>query len=219
MRRWWALVLVLSCAVACSNETSDEDDSESSEGAQTAGGDGVVYFHGMSKLGFSRTAIATALPESDWVAPQLSDAALQSTTPPASVSSFLQTKDRVTAAGYSLGRAPVLSLMKAHATHLVRAVLIDPTYDGSSVLGSGVGGAITKVWLDGDEERTFMLVYGDVTKQLHGEASFMRALDGHPRAQLCYVAGDHARFRQDDMTAALVAHDCAELATLIRASR
>jgi len=219
MRRRGALLLLFSLVAACASETSSDDDTDSSEGAQTAGGDGVVYFHGMSKLGFSHAALRDALPDTDWVAPQLSDAALQSTSPPAAVSSFLDTKDRVTAAGYSLGRAPVLSLMKANATHLVRVVLIDPTYDGSSVLGSGVGGAITRAWLDGDDDRTFMLVYGDVTKQLHGEASFVHALDGHARAQLCYVPGDHARFRQDDMTAALVAHDCAELATLIRASR
>src|ERR1043165_7969549 len=114
MQRRWALLLLFSVVAGCASETSDDDDTDSSEGAQTAGGDGVVYFHGMSKLGFSRTAIKTALPDGDWVAPQLSDGALQSTTPPAVVSSFLETKDRVTAAGYSLGRAPVLSLMKAN---------------------------------------------------------------------------------------------------------
>ena len=91
-----------------------------------------------------------------------------------------------------------------------RAILIDPTYD-SYTFGRGVGGSVAKAWLDGDEERSFMLVYGDVTKQLGGEQSFMRALSDHPRAQLCYVRGDHARFRADDMTAAIVAKDCDDL--------
>jgi len=38
------------------------------------------------------------------------------------------------------------------------------------------------------------------------------ALSSHARASVCYVRGDHERFRQPDMVAALVAKDCADLA-------
>lgn len=205
-------VVASSTLAACASDPSDDEEEDgSSEGAQTVGGDGTLYFHGMSHLGFTRTALRATLTGTDFLAPSMSDGELQSTTPPRSVATFIENKDRVTAGGYSLGRAPVLSLMKNDAKHLVRTVLIDPTYDGSSALGRNVGGAITKQWLDGDDERTFLLVYGDVTKSLGGEQSFVRALADHPRAELCYVPGDHARFRADDMTAALVAKDCADL--------
>ena len=40
----------------------------------------------------------------------------------------------------------------------------------------------------------------------------MTALSSHARASVCYVRGDHERFRQPDMVAALVAKDCADLA-------
>jgi len=208
-----AVAAVASSLAACASDAADDDLEEdgASEGAQTVGGDGTLYFHGMSKLGFTRTALRATLTGTDFLAPSMSDGELQSTTPSRAVATFLENKDHVTAGGYSLGRAPVLSLMKANAKHLVRTVLIDPTYDGSSPLGRNVGGAITKQWLDGDDDRTFLLVYGDVTKSLGGEQSFVRALADHPRAELCYVPGDHARFRRDDMAAALVAKDCEDL--------
>jgi hypothetical protein len=169
----------------------------------------------MSKLGFSRNALRSTLGETQFLAPSLTDGQLQSTTPQANVLAFLEAKDRGIAAGYSLGRAPVVALMKARAKNLKRAILIDPTYDSYS-FGRGVGGSLAKHWLDGDEERSFMLVYGDSTKSLGGEASFLRALEGHPRAQLCYVAGDHGRFRAADMTAAILATDCDDLDERLR---
>jgi hypothetical protein len=212
MRRGWALFLVIALG-ACATETSeDEDEDASMEAAQTeAGGEGVVYFHGMSKLGFSRNALRDGLGETSFLAPSLSDATLQSRTPLAAAVTFLDRKDEGTAAGYSLGRAPVIALMKAQTAKMKHAVLIDPTYDSYAAFGRGVGGAITKEWLDGDESRTFLLVYGDVTKQLAGEKSFVTALTGHPRAHLCYVPGDHARFRAADMTASIRAESCADL--------
>jgi hypothetical protein len=213
MRRGWALLLVMTLGACASEPSDDEDEDEeaSMEAAQTAvGGKGVVYFHGMYKLGFSRNALRDGLGETSFLAPSLSDSALQSRAPLAAAVTFLDKKDVGTAAGYSLGRAPVIAMMKAQTTKMKHAVLIDPTYDSYAAFGRGVGGAIAKEWLDGDEERTF-LVYGDVTKQLGGEKSFVNALAGHPRAHLCFVPGDHARFRAADMTAAILAEDCDDL--------
>ena len=90
-------------------------------------------------------------------------------------------------------------------------MIVDPTFDGSSDLGRTAGGPITRAWLDGDPKRSFILVYGDATRSLGGETSYVKALAAHPRAELCYVPGDHERFRRADMVAALVAKDCADV--------
>jgi hypothetical protein len=216
MRRAGAFLLFflsVGSAVGCATEaTEEEDDDGSTEAAQTeVGGEGVVYFHGMSKLGFTRDALRGGLGTTSFLAPSLSDSALQSRAPLPAAVTFFDKKDTGTVAGYSLGRAPVITMMKAQTAKMKHAVLIDPTYDSYAAFGRGVGGAITKEWLDGSEERTFLLVYGDVTKQLGGEKSFVDALADHPRAHLCYLRGDHARFRQADMTAAIQAADCADL--------
>lgn len=78
--------------------------------------------------------------------------------------------------------------------------------------GSGISGGIAKAWLDGDDTRSLLLVYGDTTRELGGEKSYVRELANHPRASLCYVSGDHERFRRDDMVVALVSKDCEDLA-------
>ena len=204
------VVLLAVVAVSgCAAPTDDGEDDGTSQAAQTGVG-GYVYFHGMSRLGFDRAALRAEVGSDALVAPQLTDAQIEG-QPPKVVVDFLAGREGATAAGYSLGRIPVLRLMKASAKGMTHAVLVDPTYDGSSQLGRGVGGAIAKAWLDEDESRTFLMVYGDVTKEVGGDKSFVAALADHPRAQLCYVPGDHARFRAADMTAALVAKTCADL--------
>ena len=179
---------------------------------------GLVYFHGMSGLGFSRDAIAKQDSDDDVLAPRWSDAQLQA-APPASVLDFLSTHQRATVSGYSLGRIPVLRLMKAEAPGISRVVMVDPTFDGSSDLGRTAGGPITRAWLDRDPKRSFILVYGDATRALGGETSYVTALEAHPRAELCYVPGDHERFRRADMVAALIAKDCADVVARLAGSR
>jgi len=170
----------------------------------------VVYFHGMSGLGFSQATIAKHDGDDDILAPRWTDAQLQAPVP-ASVTDFLASHQRGLVSGYSLGRIPVLHLMKSASKGFERVVMIDPTYDGSADLGRTAGGPVTKDWLDGDDARSFLLVYGDATKELHGEDSYVTALSAHPRAELCYVPGDHARFRQTDMVGAILAKDCADV--------
>ena len=46
---------------------------------------------------------------------------------------------------------------------------------------------------------------------LKGEQSYLTELSQHPRADLCYIPGDHERFRLADMAAALVATGCDDL--------
>jgi hypothetical protein len=47
----------------------------------------------------------------------------------------------------------------------------------------------------------------------------VRELAQHPRASLCFVRGDHERFRRADMVAALVARDCADLERRLASAR
>jgi hypothetical protein len=197
----------------CAAPVDGDDGSGSGSSAQTSDPrEGFVYFHGMSHLGFSRDALRAGLGAQSLLAPSLSDAQIQA-EPPSAVTTFLGTKSDALVAGYSLGRIPVLRLMAAEARGMLRVVMIDPTYDSAHGLGgSGISGGIAKTWLDGDPARSLMLVYGDSTRSLGGEKSYVRELEDHPRASLCYVRGDHERFRRDDMVAALVAKDCDDLA-------
>lgn len=198
-------------AVGCAAPTEDDGGTDGTESAiSNASATGLVYFHGMSGLGFSRPMILQQDSEDDVLAPRWSDSQLQA-PPPRSVLDFLAGHETATVSGYSLGRIPVLRLMKAAAPGITRVVMVDPTYDGSADLGRTSGGPITRAWLDGDPGRSFILVYGDTTKQLHGEMSYVTALSGHPRAELCYLPGDHERFRRADMAGALVAKDCADV--------
>src|SRR5262249_49782066 len=136
------------------------------------------------------------------------------------VLSFLKNGERGTVAGYSLGRVPVLRLMQQGAAGMQRVVLVDPTYDSASGIGKSIGGSVGRKWLDGAEDRTLFLVYGDSTKELGGDTSYLAELSQHPRADLCYLPGDHERFRRADMAAALVATSCDDLrARLGSASR
>lgn len=206
-----ALALAISAA-GCASSSGAANESGTNEGATTAtADDGVVYFHGMSQLGFRRDALTAALAGStvDLLAPSMSDAQIRS-GPSQAAREFVAAHQKTTMSGYSLGRVPVLRSMSEDVAKVTRVVMIDPTYDSAGTFGKS-GGAITRQWLDAADERTFMLVYGDVTKSLAGESSYVTELAHHPRATICYVPGDHERFRKDDMTAALVAKDCAEL--------
>jgi hypothetical protein len=169
----------------------------------------------MSQLGFARNALLSSVgKEHALLAPSLSDAQLQAPVA-SSVTSFLQDHPDAVVGGYSLGRVPVFRLMGSAPEGMTRVVMIDPTFDSASTLSpdKGIGGAIARKWLDGSEERTFMLVYGDVTKELGGEKSYQTALADHPRAEFCQLPGAHDRFRASDMAFALVAKDCADLKT------
>jgi hypothetical protein len=208
-----ALALCLpACLAGCTSGGGDEQESDGaaaiSAGPPTE--EGIVYFHGMSHLGLDKAAITAQIHGDDLDAPQLSDAQIEA-APSSEVTSFLQRHQHATVSGYSLGRVPVLKMMKSAAHGMNHVAMIDPTYDSASGLGSGIGGGIAKTWLAGDDARTFFIVYGDVTKQLGGDTSYTTALAGNPRAVLCYVPGDHARFREADMAYAIVAHDCADL--------
>jgi hypothetical protein len=215
MRRGrWGIVaaslLLGALAHGCASPTpTDEEIAQGATQASTAH-DGFVYFHGMAHLGFSREALRGGLGTQSLLAPSFSDAQLQA-EPASNILAYLATKSDAVVAGYSLGRVSVLRLMAANAPGMERAVLVDPTYDSAAGLGSGIGGGVAKAWLDGGQERSLLLVYGDVTRSLGGEKSYARELATHPRATLCYVRGDHERFRHADMVAALVATDCADL--------
>jgi hypothetical protein len=207
----FAAAFALSAIAGCASPADDGEDDVAQGAAQAASTtDGFVYFHGMSHLGFARDALRTGLGNQTFLAPTLSDAQIQDAVAE-SVVDFLGARHEAVAAGYSLGRIPVLRLMQSSAGGMTRAILVDPTYDGSHALGFGVGGGIARTWLDADQGRSLLLVYGDVTRSLGGEKSYTTALAGHPRASLCYVRGDHERFRQPDMVAALVAKDCGDL--------
>ena len=218
VRRALVATAALAIAVAlagCAGGGPSAGDEEAAAGssAQTADArEGFVYFHGMSHLGFSHDALRAGLGMQTLLAPSMTDAQLGAPIAPA-VTTFLGTKTDALVAGYSLGRIPVLRLMAESAPGMSRVVMIDPTYDSASALGgSGISGGIAKAWLDGDPSRSLLLVYGDVTRELGGEKSYVRELANHPQASLCYVSGDHERFRQDDMVAALASKDCDDLA-------
>jgi hypothetical protein len=204
-------VLLAGLIAGCAATSDDGEEGDPAGAAQAVSShDGFVYFHGMSHLGFTRDALRAELGTQSLLAPSLSDAQIQA-DPARDVVDFLGARESAVVAGYSLGRVPLLRLMAANAPGMTRVVLVDPTYDGSHALGWGVGGGIARAWLDADPARSLLMVYGDVTRSVDGDDSYVRALATHPRAALCYVKGDHARFRQADMTAALVAHDCADL--------
>jgi hypothetical protein len=202
---------------AAPTDATDGDPNASATEAASAH-DGFVYFHGMSHLGFSHDALRAGLGTQSLLAPSLSDAQLQADAPPL-VTQYLGARSDAVVAGYSLGRVAVLRLMMANAPGMRRAVLVDPTYDYARAFGSGIGGGIARAWLDADPKRSLLFVYGDVTRSLDGEASYAHELAGHPRASLCYVPGDHERFRQPDMVAALVAKDCADLKSRLAAAK
>ena len=206
----FAAAFVVSAVAGCASPADDGEDVAQGSSQAVSTTDGFVYFHGMSHLGFARDALRTGLGTQSLLAPSLSDAQIQDDVADG-VIDFLGARHEAVAAGYSLGRVPVLRLMASSALGMTRAVLVDPTYDGSHALGFGVGGGIARAWLDADSARSLLLVYGDVTRSLGGEKSYVTALAGHARASLCYVRGDHERFRQSDMVAALVAKDCADL--------
>lgn len=204
------LLAGLLTAAGCATDTDGEE--SSGEDAFTEGdGAGVVYFHGMDSLGFGKTALQGKV-SGPLFAPGMTNAGLQAPTAP-TVTSFLAGHPGSVVGGYSLGRVPVFRLMMGNAQGMKRVVMIDPTFDSAgSITGEKkIGGGIAKKWLDADEERTFILVYGDVTKELEGEQSYTAALSDHPRAELCFIPGAHDRFRAADMAFALVAKDCADL--------
>jgi hypothetical protein len=209
-----AAVLAVVGIAGCAAPTQGDDGSSAGASAQTADArEGFVYFHGMSHLGFSHDALLAGLGMQTLLAPSMSDAQIEGAIAPA-VTTFLGTKTDALVAGYSLGRIPVLRLMHANAPGMSRVVMVDPTYDSAAALGgSGISGGIAKAWLDGDDTRSLLLVYGDTTRELGGEKSYVRELANHPRASLCYVSGDHERFRRDDMVVALVSKDCEDLAS------
>jgi hypothetical protein len=209
------LVATFAVAAALAGCASGEGgEQEAGEGAAISAtpptAQGFVYFHGMSHLGFDKSALQAQLGGDDLLAPQLSDSQIEA-GPANDVLAFLRNHQHGVVSGYSLGRVPVLKMMKAGTPGMNRVVMVDPTYDSASGLGQSIGGGIAKSWLAADDSRTFFIVYGDVTKQLNGDTSYTTALTGNPRAVLCYVPGDHARFREADMAYALVAHDCADL--------
>jgi hypothetical protein len=211
--RFQALVLaVVVVTTGCAADAVDEDAEGEASEALTGdeSGAGVVYFHGMSKLGFRRDALVRELGSRGLFTPLLTDEQLGA-APDANVLGFLTARPGSVIAGYSLGRIPVFRLMKLQATGVTRAVLVDPTFDSAAGLGKGIGGGIARRWLDGAKDRSFLLVYGDATKELGGERSYVDELAHHERAELCFVAGDHARFRRADMARALVAESCTDL--------
>jgi hypothetical protein len=199
------------CASGCSGTSEEEaQGGTSDEIVSGAGPERLVYFHGMSHLGFSRDALEAVRGTQSLLAPSLTDGQLSS-PPSASVLSFVAGGEHATVAGYSLGRVPVLRMMQQNAPGITRVVLVDPTYDSASGIGKSIGGHVGRAWLDGGEDRTLLLVYGDSTKSLGGEKSYVAELAQHPRAEICYLKGDHERFRQADMAQALVASSCADL--------
>lgn len=206
----FAAAFVVSAVAGCASPADDGEDVAKGSSQAVSTTDGFVYFHGMSHLGFTRDALRSELGTQSLLAPSLSDAQLQD-DPARDVVDFLGAREHVVVSGYSLGRVPVLRLMATNAPGMERVVLVDPTYDGSRALGWGVGGGIARTWLDADPARSLLLVYGDVTKSVDGDDSYVRELAHHPRAALCYVRGDHGRFRLPDMAAALVASGCADL--------
>jgi hypothetical protein len=214
------LLLFVAGLIGCADETAEEDLEEASQEVTgvSRSEDGIAYFHGMDHLGLSARAIRESAPSTDVLAPRLSNAALQG-EPSTTTRAFLRGRRRGVVGGYSLGRVPVLRLMAENTPGLTRAIILDPTFDSASGLGKGTGGAIARRWLEGDEGRSLLLVYGDATIGLGGERSYVAALDKHPRADLCRVRGDHPRFMRSDMAYALVATDCFDLKRQLGSAR
>jgi hypothetical protein len=219
-----SLALAAALATGCASQAeesdgNDDDDTAESENAFTESNsdEGVLYFHGMSRLGFQRDPLRSKVGQGkDLYAPSLTDGQIQG-PPSQNVLSFLENHPKsAVVSGYSLGRIPVFRLMKSQAKNMTRVVMIDPTYDSAFDLGKSIGGGITKRWLEGDDSRTFLFVYGDATKALGGERSYLNELKDHPRAELCYIPGDHERFRRNDMTYAVNAESCEDLKEHLR---
>jgi hypothetical protein len=208
-----AFACLSACAVGCGGANDDEEVAGGTNAlTEGEGGERLIYFHGMSKLGFERQALEDIRGTRGLLAPSLTDAQIQA-PPSANVLSFIRGAERATVAGYSLGRIPVLRLMQQNAPGMKRVVMIDPTYDSASGIGKSIGGGISRTWLDGATDRTLLFVHGDVTKELGGEKSYVRELTNHPRAELCYLPGDHERFRKADLAQAIVATSCDDLRT------
>jgi hypothetical protein len=183
----------------------------------TGTGPGVVYFHGMSGLGFARDALDGVVSGRPLLAPRLTDPEIRGEVS-SEVTDFAAAHPPATVGGYSLGRIPLFRLMMANASGIDRVVLIDPTFDSATGIGSEIGGGIAKAWLAGGEERRLLFVYGDTTKEVAGEKSYLRELANEPRAEICFIRGDHGRYRKADMAIALVAKDCADLKQRLGAS-
>jgi hypothetical protein len=201
---------VLTLLVGCASSASDEPEQGTSSDLSESSSTGFLYFHGMSHLGIDPDVLKTTAGAADLMTPRLSDGELEQ-PPTSAMIAFLRGRTTGVVSGYSLGRVPVLKLMNANTNGMTRVVMIDPTYDTAGGLGSSIGGPTAKAWLDRDAGRTFLLVYGDTTKELNGQKSYQTALANHERAELCYIPGEHERFRQDDMAYALVATDCDDL--------
>jgi hypothetical protein len=210
------LVCLPLIAAGCASSSDDGADGSASDlsAAPSAPpapyGEGVLYFHGMKQAGIDPKVLVSAFAGRDVSTPKMSDAELQAPIK-SNLLSFLSQHESDVVSGYSLGRVPVLRLMKSKAAGMKRVVLIDPTYDNAAELGKDIGGPIAKAWLAGDEERTFMLVYGDETLALKGQESYTSALTDQTRGEVCYIPGSHERFAKPDMAYALVAKDCEDL--------
>jgi hypothetical protein len=209
-RSRWLLSLSLTLLVGCAGSASDEPEQGTSSDLAESSGTGFLYFHGMSHLGIDPAVLKTTVGDADLMTPRLTDGQLEQ-PPTSAMTAFLHGRTTGVVSGYSLGRIPVFRLMNASTSGMTRVVMIDPTYDSAGGLGSSIGGPTAKAWLDQDGGRTFLLVYGDTTKELNGERSYQTALAHHPRAELCYIPGEHERFRQNDMAYALIATDCDDL--------
>src|SRR5689334_12021923 len=70
--------LVVTSAVGCAS-SSEDDDAEGGADALTGDteGAGFVYFHGMSKLGFAKSALTAKTGQAGLLAPQYSDDQIQ----------------------------------------------------------------------------------------------------------------------------------------------
>jgi hypothetical protein len=202
------LAVGLAFLTGCAETVVDE--AEEGASSDLSSTDGVLYFHGMSHLGIAPAALKHAVGDRDLLAPSLTDAQLEA-PPSSAVLAFLRGHSLGIVSGYSLGRVPVLRLMKSGADGMTRVVMIDPTYDTAGGMGSSIGGPTARTWLDAHEGRSFLLVYGDTTKELGGQQSYVTALGHHARAEICYIPGEHERFRAADMAYAMVATDCADL--------
>jgi hypothetical protein len=207
-----ALLATLAFLSGCASREPDDTEGGAANALTTQHtDDAVLYFHGMSHLGLEPDEIKKVVGTEDLLAPTMSDSELQS-EPSKTVLDFLKGHVEATVSGYSLGRVVVFRMMKSHADAMTRVVMIDPTFDSAAGLGQKIGGPTVKAWLDGDPKRSFMLVYGDATKQLSGQDSYEESLRDNPQAEICFFPGDHARFRAPDMASALIAKGCEDLA-------
>lgn len=107
----FAAAFVLAAFAGCASPTDDGDGDVAQGSSQPVSTtDGNVYFHGMSHLDFARDALRTGLGAHSLLAPTMSDAQLQDAVAD-DVVDFLGARHEAVAAGYSLGRIPVLRLM------------------------------------------------------------------------------------------------------------